>query len=284
MQVLITGAAGGLGQIVRAAWADRKPHGLHPIWSVRAAPDTDFLQWDILSDPAPTLPKGCIILHFAGQLRGNASTLAANAKMALLVCGAAKAAGVKHVFFASSAAIYGPSDVDLSEVHPPDPRSDYGRAKLDMERDVLCWAQRAGQDGPGITCLRIGNVLGADALFGQAKAGHEIVLDAVPGQTGGPMRSYIGPGEFAQVLARLVRQVAANADMPKILNVATPGAVFMADLLSAGNFPFRFGPVNHAVFPKVSLSTARLAALVPLGAMRAPEMVQEWRQLIACVP
>ena len=69
--------------------------------------------------------------------------------------------------------------------------------------------------------------------------------------------------------------------MPKILNVASPGAVFMADLLSAGEICFRFGLPNLAVFPKVSLSTAKLASLVPLDAMQAFDMVQDWRQLAA---
>ena len=284
MQVVITGAAGRLGQILQAVWADGKPNGFRPVWSVRHAAGPEFLKWDILSDPAPALPKGCVILHFAGRLRGDVAALADNAKMALLVCEAAKAAGAKHVFFASSSAVYGPGAADLSEVHAPDPRSEYGRAKLDMERDVLCWAQSAGSGAPGVTCLRIGNVLGADALFGQARLGHEIVLDAVPGQKGGPLRSYIGPAEFAQTLAGLVGRVKANADMPKILNVATPGAVFMADLLAAGDLCFRFGPPNHAVIPKVSLATARLAALVPLAAMQAAEMVQEWQQLVARLP
>ncbi len=281
MQVLITGAAGRLGQILQAVWADREQPGFCPVWSARHAANSKFLHWDILSGPAPDLPKGCVILHFAGQLCGPASTLAANTKMALLVCEAAKAASASHVFLASSAAVYGPSAADLFEVHAPNPRSDYGRAKLDMERAALCWAQSAGEGAPGVTCLRIGNVLGADALFGHAQRGYDIVLDRVPGQTGGPLRSYISPHAFAATLAGLVGRIKAKADMPKILNVASPGAVFMADLLSAGKICFRFGPTNLAVFPKVSLSTAKLASLVPLDAMQAFDMVQDWRQLAA---
>ena len=281
MQVLITGAAGRLGQILQAVWADRDQPGFRPLWSARHASNSTFLPWDILSGPAPDLPKGCVILHFAGQLRGTAPALAANAKMALLVCEAAKAASARHVFLASSAAVYGPSAADLFEVHAPDPRSDYGRAKLDMERAALCWAQTAGPDAPGVTCLRIGNVLGADALFGHARRGHDMVVDRIPGQDGGPLRSYIGPHAFAQKLAGLVGRINAKADMPNILNVTSPGAVFMADLLSAAEIGFRFGPSNLAVFPKVSLSTAKLAALVPLGAMQAFDMVQDWRQLAA---
>ncbi len=284
MQVLITGAAGKLGQILQAAWADGEPRGFQPVWSVRHTPGSDCLQWDILSGPAPAIPKGCIILHFAGQLRGNASALAANAEMALRVYEVAKEVGAKHVFFASSAAIYGPSSSDLLEIHAPDPRSDYGRSKLDMEREVLCWAHHAGREGPGVTCLRIGNVLGADGLFGQLKAGCETVLDAVPGQDGGLLRSYIGPGEFARTLEGLTGRVKANACMPTILNVATPGAVFMADLLSAANIPFRVGPPNPSVNRMVSLSTKRLAALVPLRPMQAADMVQEWRELVVRLP
>lgn len=281
MQVLITGAAGRLGQILQAVWVHGEHPGFCPVWSARHAVNRNWLQWDILSDPAPDLPKGCVIVHFAGQVRGTAPALAATTKMALRVCEAAKAASARHVFLASSAAVYAPSAADLYEIHAPDPRSDYGRAKLDMERAALCWAQSAGQGAPGVTCLRIGNVLGADALFGRARRGQEIVLDRVPGQNGGPLRSYIGPQAFAQALAGLVGRVKVKADLPKILNLASPGAVFMADLLSAGELCFRFGPPNLAVFPKVSLSTARLAALVPLDAVQAFDMVQDWQQLVS---
>jgi nucleoside-diphosphate-sugar epimerase len=281
MQVLITGAAGKLGRLLRAAWADCAPSRFDPIWSRRRAGPHQDVVWDILSGPAPDIAKDAVILHLAGVLRGNRAALSANAAMARNVCTAAKAAGASHVFLASSAAIYGAAVRDHVEVQAPAPLSDYGHAKLDMEREALCWAHSLGPDAPGATCLRIGNVLGADTLFGGVNLNQHIVLDPVPGQPGGPIRSYIGPQALAQVLAGLVAHVRAGTNLPKILNIASPGAVSMADLLDAAQRPYSFGKPNVDTIPKVSLSTKRLAALVPLCQTNAAAMVADWRGLMA---
>jgi nucleoside-diphosphate-sugar epimerase len=283
MQVLITGAAGQLGRMLSAAWADTAQMGFEPIWSVRRQDGSDGFAWDILSGPAPDIAPGAVILHLAGILRGDAAALSANKAMALDVCAAAKSAGARHVFLASSASVYGSSFQDHAEVQLPVPRSDYGRAKLAMERAALCWAHDAGPIAPGVTCLRIGNVLGADALFGHGRAGRSIALDPVPGQPRGPQRSYIGPAALAKVLADLIGQTLAGQIMPPILNVAAPGALFMADLLDAANAPFNFGPAIEGIIPKVSLATTKLSRMVAVGAADAVAMVADWRRLSAAV-
>ena len=282
MQVLITGAAGRLGQLLRTAWLRDQPLGFAPFWSARHRVFPATIAWDILSEPAPFIAEGSVILHLAGALQGDAAALSSNSEMALKVCAAAKKAGVKHVFLASSASVYQATSGNLVEVQPPCPQSDYGRAKLNMERDALCWAHGIGADAPGVTCLRIGNVLGADALLGKAASEREILLDPVSGHDRGPMRSYIGPHAFAQVLAALVMRAAKGAPLPKILNIAAPKPVYMADLLIAAKHPFCFGPPNADVIPKVSLCTSRLAALVPLSAMPAETIVADWQSLNGC--
>jgi nucleoside-diphosphate-sugar epimerase len=281
MRVLITGAAGQLGRMLRSAWADAGPLGFEPIWSARLANGSDDLAWDILSGPAPRIAEVAIVLHLAGVLHGTPSALSANAAMGLKVCAAAKLAGARHVFLASSASVYGLSFHDHFEAQTPAPFSDYGRAKLAMERAALCWAHDEGPNAPGVTCLRIGNVLGADALFGHGLSGREVVLDTIVGQPGGPQRSYIGPVALAKALADLIAQTLAGTIMPPILNVASPGAVFMADLLNAARTPFRFGPPNCRVTPKVSLATTKLSRIVTLGAANAAEMVADWRRVTA---
>lgn len=277
MQVLVTGAEGRLGQFLRAAWQDEKQLGFQAVWSSRLG--IDFVDWDLLSGPVPEISKGAVILHLAGVLRGDTQALSANAAMAKAVCLAGQSAGARHVFLASSAAVYGQSSHDLVEVQAPNPKSDYGRAKLDMERDALCLAHSAGANMLAITCLRIGNVLGADCLFGGGLTERYVTLDPVAGHSGGPERSYIGPRAFAQVVARLIGQIAAGVYLPKILNIAAAKPVFMADLLTAAKVPFRFGRPNTEFFPKVSLSTKRLAALVPLGATDAAGIVADWQGL-----
>jgi nucleoside-diphosphate-sugar epimerase len=281
MQVLITGAAGRLGQLIRAAWANGAPLGFEPIWSSRCAGAHRDVVWDILSGPVPDIGKGAVILHLAGVLRGDRAMLSANAAMARNVCTFAQSAGASHVFLASSAAVYGAAMRDHVEVHAPAPISDYGRSKLDMEREALCWAHSLGQNAPGVTCLRIGNVLGADTLFGWTNANRQIVLDPVPGQRGGPIRSYIGPQALAQILAGLLVRAGAGLALPKLLNIAAPGAVAMADLLDAAQTPYSFGKSNADVIPKVSLSTKRLAALIPVFHADPVAMVADWRGLMA---
>ena len=80
----------------------------------------------------------------------------------------------------------------LDETMPADPVSEYGRAKRDAEQAL---AKGLAGSGVGLTCLRIGNIAGADALLGgQAASGAaQVVLDPVAGQPMGPERSYIGP-------------------------------------------------------------------------------------------
>jgi nucleoside-diphosphate-sugar epimerase len=279
MQVLITGAGGRLARLLRAVWSDRGPSGFHPLWSVRRATSGPDVVWDIASGPAPQLAKGFAILHLAGVVRGDSVALSGNSAMARAVCAAAKTAGASHVFLASSAAVYGRALHDHVEVQAPAPVSDYGQAKLAMERAALCWAHGAGPAMPGVTCLRIGNVLGADALFGGAQLGHT-VLDPLPGQPGGPVRSYIGPQALAGVLAGLVAQVRAGAALPKLLNIAAPGVVSMADLLDAAQRRYSFGKSNPDVIPRVGLCTKRLSALVPLGKTDASALVADWQGVV----
>ena len=267
--------------MLQLAWAQHHLLGFDPIWCDRRAVNPAFVQWDILTGDAPTLPKGAVILHLAGVLRGGPSTLCDNAAMALRVCDAAKAAGVRHVFFASSAAVYGRGLGDLSEGQTPNPVSDYGRAKLDMERQVLQWSHKSGAGPPGVTCLRIGNIVGADQLIGQSVAGRPIQLVAVPGHTGGPLRSYIGPGALASVLAMLICKAGRGDRLPRILNVASAQPVFMADLLAAAGLPFYFGAENRQAIHRVTLSTVWLAKLVPVNAATPAEMISDWQNLMA---
>ena len=280
MQVLVTGAAGKIGNMLQLAWAQHSPPGFTPIWCSRRSIDPADVQWDILSDQTPAIAKGTIILHLAGVLRGDRFALADNAAMAVRVCDAAKAAGARHVFLASSAAVYGRSPDDLTEVHTPLPLSEYGRAKLEMERQVLHWSQTAGASAPGVTCLRLGNIVGADQLIGQAAPGKAVLLDAVPGHDGGPMRSYIGPRALASLLANLIGKAGRREYLPRVLNVASAQPVFMADLLNAAKLPFSFTTSGAQVVERVVLSTSRLAALTPPHCATPKEMIADWRGLM----
>lgn len=280
MQVLITGANGKIGRMLRLVWVSGASLPFKPVWCSRKALRTTDVIWDIESGFAPPIAQGAVVLHLAGVVRGDPAALHSNSAMALKVCAAAKDAGARHVLLASTAAVYGASDTMLVETHAPAPRSDYGRAKLLMERNALCWGQNAGPDAPGVSCLRIGNVLGADALIGQTFRGQNVVLDPAPDSARGPLRSYLGPQYLARILAALLGKLAQGADLPPILNIAAREQVYMADLLTAAEVPFHFGSVNPDVIPKVCLSTKRLAKLVGLPAMGARAIVADWQDVM----
>lgn len=267
--LLITGGTGRIGTVLHDFWPWAMKGGLRPIWQARhAAPG--FLGWDILNEPAPPWAGG-IVLHLAG---GRADP-GAEVPLARAILAAAQAQGARHVFLASSAAVY-PAGSDLTEDTPPAPASPYGQAKRAMEDVALDWHARHGL---GLTILRIGNVAGADALLGSA-GGAVVTLDPIPGGTLGPLRSYIGPITLSAVLARLAALAAARTALPPILNIAAPRPVAMGALLDAAGIPWSFGP-TPAPRPAVTLDTTRLQSLVrlPPNASQPRAIVAEWRNV-----
>lgn len=226
------------------------------LWSARRPGQGIDLVWDLGQPPPRPLPEGAILLHLAGQTRGTPEVLAENRRSAQAISAAAQQGRARHLFIMSSVAVYRPQATAIAEAQPCDPVSAYGQAKLDAEAAVQAMPRR--------TVLRLGNLAGADALLTAARRG-PVVLDPVPGQPGGPERSYIGPRALALVLETLIRRAALGQDLPQILNLAQAPALAMGDLLSALGAEWRFGPANAAVVPRVAVDVARLSALVPLA-------------------
>lgn len=272
--LIVLGSGGRIGRMLRLLWAGPPP-GLCPVWHARSEP-ADLL-WDMTLPCPGNLPSGAVFLVLAG-VTDSRTPMDRNATLALAACAAAADSGARHVFLLSSGAVYGPgSSVAMAESLPMAPANPYGLAKQRMEEQALACADTAS---PGLTILRLGNLAGADALLGRMQPGLPVVLDPVPGGTGGPVRSYIGPRSLADVLARLAGLAAGGADLPRVLNIAA-GAVSMADLLNAAGQPWHFGPPNPAVVARVVLDTALLQSLCPLPpeAGQASAMVAEWRGL-----
>jgi hypothetical protein len=269
--LLVLGSTGRLGGFLRRAWPFALRGGLRPVWQARDG-RPGCLGWDILADPAPPWAGGVVLV-----LAGGRQVPDINTAVALRALRAAADQGGRHVFLCSSAAVYA-GGAGLHEDTALAPVSDYGAAKAAMEAAALDWQARHG--GPGLTVLRIGNVAGADALLGARRAG-PVLLDPTPDGRG-PVRSYIGPMTLAGVLAQLCTQAAAGAALPRVVNVALPRPVAMADLAAAAGLPWQWGPVNPAVIPEVALDTGRLQALVKLPpvAGRPAVLVQEWRQVM----
>jgi hypothetical protein len=268
--LLVVGSTGRLGGLLRRLWPFALRDGLRPVWQARDG-RPGCLHWDVLRGPAPPWAGGVLL-----SLAGGRADPAAEGPLALAVLAAAAAQGARHVFLASSGAVYGPG-LNHAEDAAPAPGSAYAAGKVAMEAAVAAW-RAAHPQGPGVTVLRIGNVAGADALLGRLGA-DEAVLDPVEGRPGGPERSYIGPQSLAAVLGRLAGLAAGGAALPPALNIAAPIPVSMAALLDAAGHPWRFGPANPAVVPALTLDTRRLQALVrlPPQACLPRVIVQEWR-------
>jgi nucleoside-diphosphate-sugar epimerase len=275
--LLVTGAGGRLGRLLREVWSRELPPGISPLWSPRRAGRPGDLIWDF-DAPPPDLPPGAVILHLAGVTSGTVDQLGQNILMAERLGRAARVAGAMRVLCASTVAVYRPGPLPLTEATPPDPQSPYGASKWAAEQALA--AELAGS-GVGLTCLRIANVAGADALLGGAAgSGHAVVLDPVPGQGFGPERSYIGP----QSLARCLADLAERGDLPAVLNLAQPGVVAMGRLLTAAGLDWRFGPPRAGVVPRVVVDTGRLDGLVALDRASPEGIVAELRAVEAFWP
>ncbi len=258
--LLVTGSTGRVGGALRAIWTENQVSGLKILWQGRKPGHGVNLVWDIGQNPPVALPKGVIILHLAGVTKGLPQDLAQNAQVAAAVCAAARAAEARHVFAMSSAAVYRPSADLIHEEDATEPVGAYGQSKLEAEA-----VANHALSGRGLTMLRLANLAGADALFGNCDPAKTLQLDPVPGQARGPERSYIGPHVLAGVLSGLFDLVLRGVALPRVLNLAEPGIMAMADLLQARGQAWTFGPPRPAAISRVALDTTRLQALVPMS-------------------
>jgi len=273
MPILVTGATGRIGRALRAGWGSVDMPELRPVWQARRA-EPGFTEWDILRQSCPeTIASGVVLCLAGGRLAGDAEV-----QLAMASLRAARDQKARHVFVMSSAAVYDRSDVQLSEDATPAPLAAYGRQKQAMEREARHFA---ATEGLGLTVLRLGNVAGFDALLGGARPGVPVALDPVKGQTGGPVRSYIGPASLGRILMGFVKRAAVGANLPDIVNIAAPAPVAMADLLDAAGIAWHFGSVNPDVLARVVLDTGRLQSLLP--EVKVPSspgaMIAEWQGL-----
>ena len=208
--ILLTGASGRVGRMVRRHWSALTPDlALTPQYRRGAPPGA--LDWDPSDGPGGLIAgmaragvRVDTVIALAGVTPGPGRDLSLNRSIAEATLDAACRAGVRRVLLASSSAVYGPGDGrPLDEDAPCAPANAYGAAKLEMEAACAPWRVR----GLDICCLRIGNVAGADALLvNVAQGGPDgaVVIDRFA-DGGGPVRSYIGPGTLTAVLSTLCR-------------------------------------------------------------------------------
>ncbi len=227
-----------------------------PRWLTRS-------DWDILGGPPPRIAPVAVIA-LAGVLSG--PRLADNTALALATLRAARG----PILVASSAAVYGRTDAPAAEDAAQHPDGAYGKAKAEME------AALAG--APGVTCLRIGNVAGADALFAAIARGGPVTLDRFPDGSA-PLRSYIGPRTLGDVLGALVRRALRGETLPRVLNVASPGAVAMDALCAAAGAAVERRAAPPSAIPRALVDVTALGRLMPLEPADPAALVAEWRAL-----
>lgn len=270
--IVVTGSDGRIGRLLRILWG-RQLAG-HPIvWSARTPSQDIDLPWNIGIDPAPYLTEGAVIVHLAGQTCGTVVELAENRRAVLGLGAVARTSGTGHVFLMSSVAVYGHHSDLIDETAQTNPVSLYGQAKLAAEQ-----AAHTVLPAGTLTILRLGNLAGADALLSSIQRG-PVVLDPIPGQAGGPLRSYIGPKVLAQALASLILRALDDKALPDVLNLAQPPALAMADLLQASGADWHFGPCRAQAVPCVAVNTARLFACVDLPVATAQSVVDDLASL-----
>ncbi len=275
LKVLIIGGTGRVGRMLRRYWDSAPPPGIALSWQSRDA--SGDIQWDAADGADALAAHGPCdrLLLLAGVTPGEDADLDQNAVIAGAAIDAAAQMGAAHVLLASSSAVYGTiSTRPYSETDEPSPASPYATAKLEAERAMR------NPDSPPTCALRIGNVLGADALMlnaARAIAAHPLALDQFS-DGNGPLRSYIGPATLAQVLETLLHTGPA---LPDILNVGAPAPIAMQTLLEVSGTPYVMRPAPPGAVQNITLECSALAALHTFGASAsdAGAMLDEWRRV-----
>ncbi len=166
--IIVTGGSGFIGSYVCAnlAEAGEKIRIVDLKAPANQLPHVEFSKGSILdAGKLAELFEGAnAIIHLAAQVDVQASIadpnfdFKVNAEGTANVLDAARKSDVKKVVFASSAAVYGnPVSVPVSESHPTNPLSPYGKSKLEAERKVLEYGRLYGVQN---CALRLFNVYG----------------------------------------------------------------------------------------------------------------------------
>lgn len=285
--MIVIGASGRVGRLVSAAWQiDRSPADRIIVQSRRrdAATHATSLGWDPMTGAGALcdwaeqygVPRAMIVL--AGVTPRQGQDLSLNTDIAVACVTAAAAARIPRVLVASSSAVYGAGDgTPFAETSACRPVNAYGEAKIAMER--ACHALSA----PGVEtcCLRIGNVAGADALLlnvARMAPDAPLVIDAFA-DGHGPVRSYIGPKSLARVLATLATH---DADLPPIMNIATPEPISMDALAQAAGHPWTARTAQPDAQQRITLDSTLLSEFCRFAPeeSRPSEMVFQWNEAL----
>lgn len=267
--LLVTGAGGRIGRLIRRAFQAESPPGVKMVFLSRNT-GAD-ISWTPGQSTA-SLPVCDVIVAVWGITSGTPAALAGNSRLARESLKLAEICGAKRVLHFSSAAVYG-MGIALHETHPCTPATAYGAAKLAMEQEIARFP-----DSIRHCCLRLANVVGADSLASGLRAPGHITLDRFENGHG-PLRSYMSPSDLMRVICRL--GILPARSLPSALNIAAPHPVAMADLARAAIRPFKWRKAPGDAIQCVSLDAGSMTRLLP-GTVQhktAPDMIRDWQSL-----
>lgn len=260
--LLLLGATGKLGRALQACWRVAPPGDMTVTGLARRRNSSDIPVW-VPGGPLPATGPVRAVIAAWGVTSGTREDMDSNIALARAALDLAREVGAERVLHFSSAAVYGRGDGPLGEEDAPDPQAPYGASKLRMENAVDDW-HKTFEGGPRSVILRIGNVAGADMLFGNMRAGQSVTLHRLPDGTA-PRRSYIAPADLARVIAALVQA----PDPARIYNVAAPAVTGMDAIATEAGVPIRWQEAPETALPEVWLNTDRLRAVLSLGQQSA---------------
>ncbi|MEQ6202783.1 NAD-dependent epimerase/dehydratase [Sulfitobacter sp. HNIBRBA2951] len=280
-KVLVLGGSGRVGTMLRRSWR-RGPLHMPTTFAYQTRSGAGLL-WDMQNPPNDAVIAAGpfdVMVVLSGVVPRAGADFALNTSIGVAALHAAAQMGVGRVLLASTSAVYGlHSDAPFDEDAEPRPVNDYGKSKLEMELACIPLAETLGIE---LCLMRIGNVAGADALLLNAavlQEGEALRLDQFP-NGGTPLRSYIGPQTFAQVIGTLIH---AEGALPQVLNIGAPEPLEMGALAQAAGVPVTMAAKADTGAQYITLNCNRLAVLHPFvpSDSTATAMVAQWQALRA---
>ena len=280
MNILVTGGAGFIGShLVRHLLAkgenvtalDNLSTGL----AENLPPEAKLVEMDILDEELPkVVAAGAFdaIVHLAAQTMVDTSIknplldTRENLMGTVQVLEAARAANVKRVIFASTAAAYGDvkeDDLPVREAQPTEPMSFYGLSKLSVEKYLEMYRKIYGME---YVVLRFANVYGERqgdggeggviSIFAKAVAeGRDITIYGDGEQT----RDFVYAGDIAEGIVAALQTEEVNA----AYNLSTQTETSLRELVSllseicGREIVPKYGPERDGDIYKSMLSNSR---------------------------
>jgi UDP-glucose 4-epimerase len=171
-------------------------------------------------------------IHYIPECNENPErTMRINVEATLGLLRACTAAGVKHLVFASSGAVYADQDGPLAESAPVAPVDIYGWSKLHAEQ--LCtW--HSAMEGLPVTLCRLFNNFGPretnahiiPEIINQLRGGDRLMLGNITTR-----RDYIHTSDTGEALRGLAK-IPPPAGQPRIVNVASGNHASVEDIIN----------------------------------------------------